>query len=97
LTPLSGFKADYKSQDVAVNSETQAVQFTITDAGATNWMETVVQFKIKHAGKTQVITSKIGIKLSKALANAKKKTVFGDTEVPGPFIGGRKVKDNKTK
>jgi hypothetical protein len=96
VAPPEGFSADYKSLDVAVNSEIKAVQFTITDVGS-KWVETDVDFKVKHAGKTEKVTSKIGIKLSKELAKAKKKSFFGDTEAPGPFSGGRKVKEVNSK
>jgi hypothetical protein len=85
-----GFKADYKSLDADVRSEMEAIQFTITDVGS-KWEETEVTHKIKHKGKTEVIKSKIGVKLSNGLAKKKGLGPYGHTETPGPFKGGRKV------
>ena len=69
----------------------EAVQFTVTDVGS-SWKETKVKYKIKHKKKTETFESEIGIKLSKELAKQKKKGIYGDTEDPGPFKGGKKVR-----
>ena len=93
VEPPEGFEAAHKSLDAqVVVNEIEAVQFTITDVGS-SWVETGVKYKIRHKKKTTTIESKIGIKMSKKLAKEKKKTIYGDTEAPGPFKGGRKVKD----
>ena len=55
--------------------------------------ETEVEFKITYSNKSYKLTDKIGIKLSKDLAKAKNKTIFGDTPAPPTFEAGRKVKD----
>jgi hypothetical protein len=39
----------------------------------------------------ETLEGNIGIKLSKKLAKAKDKGIYGDTEDPGPFKGGKKV------
>jgi hypothetical protein len=92
VTPPEGFEADYKSLDAEVTNEMETVQFTITDKGS-SWKETEVKYKIKHKKKTQTLESEIGIKLSKKLAKEKGVGVYGETEIPGPFKGGKKVKE----
>jgi hypothetical protein len=92
VTPPTGFKVDYKSLDVTLNNEVKTVQFVVTDVGS-KWVETIADLKVTHARKTAKLTVKIGIKLNKELAKTKKTTIYGDTGVPGPFVGGRNVKD----
>ncbi|MFC1844355.1 putative metal-binding motif-containing protein [Thermodesulfobacteriota bacterium] len=70
VTPPEGFEADYKSLSEEVDNEVEAVQFIITDIGS-KWVATEVVHKIKHAGKTEKVMSKIGIKCSKKLAKEK--------------------------
>jgi hypothetical protein len=91
IKPPPGFKADYKSLDVTVVDGIKAVQFNVSSG--TNWSETDVDFKITYNNKNYKLTDKIGIKLSKDLAKAKNKTIFGDTPAPPTFEAGRKVKD----
>jgi len=90
ITPPEGFKADYKSLPADVRNEIEAVQFTITDVGS-KWEETEVTYKIKHEKIQETIKSKIGIKLSEKLAKEKGLGIYGHTESPGTFKGGRKV------
>jgi len=93
VAPPKGFVADNDALDADVANELEAVQFTITDVGA-RWDETEVRFKIKHKKKTHKIKSKVGVKLSKKLAKAKGFGQYGHTDPPGPFKGGKKVKDD---
>ena len=92
VIPPAGFAVDQKSLTVKVKDELKIVLFSVTEGGKV-WEETKVKYKVKHNGKTDNRDSKIGIKLSKKLAKAKDKHIYGDTELPGPFRGGKKVKD----
>ena len=92
VNPPEGFVADRKSLSADVTNEVESVQFTITDVGS-RWEETEVTYKIKHEGKNEVVKSKIGIKLSRKLAGKKGLGIYGDTEDPGTFKGGKKEKD----
>ena len=92
VAPPEGFEADQKSLSAEVINEMEAIQFTITDEGS-SWKETKVTYKIKHKRKTETIKSKIGVKLSKKLAKKKNKGIYGDTEIPGPFEGGKVVQE----
>jgi hypothetical protein len=94
ITPPEGFAADQSALTAVVKSETEAVQFTITDVGS-RWEETGVTHKIKHKGRIENLRHKIGIKLSKRLAKKKGLGIYGHTPGPGTFKGGKKVgKDN---
>jgi len=93
VDPPEGFIADYGSLTAKVNTELEAVQFTVTDVGS-RWVETEVEYTVSHKGKTEKIKSKIGIKLSKKLAKEKGLGIYGHTQEPGPFKGGKKVKKN---
>jgi hypothetical protein len=92
VNPPNGFVADYKSLGADVKNEIEAVQFTITDVGS-NWKETKVKYNIKHKGKSKTIESEIGIMLSDKLAKKLGKDKYGDTDCPGVFEGGKKIKD----
>jgi hypothetical protein len=70
VSPPEGFISNQNSLSADVNSETEAVQFTITDIGS-KWTKTGVTHKIKHKGKTKTIKSTIGIKCAKQLAKEK--------------------------
>jgi hypothetical protein len=61
IAPPEGFVADYQSLSTEVDSEIDALQFTVVDEGS-KWVDTEVEYKIKHKGKTQIIKSKIGVK-----------------------------------
>jgi hypothetical protein len=90
INPPQGFVTDRQSLSAEVQSGIEAVQFTITNKGP-RWEETEVTHRVKHQGKTEMIKSKIGIKLSRRLAKEKRLGIYGHTESPGPFKGGRKV------
>jgi hypothetical protein len=92
VSPPAGFEIDKKSLNVEVVDGLQAIQFKITDKNA-SWKETDVSHKIKHKKKTTTQKSKIGLKLEKKLAKEKNKGLYGDTGEPGPFKGGKKVKE----
>ena len=70
VSPPEGFVADNDSLTEEVNTELEAVQFTITDVGS-KWKPTKVKYKIKHKGKTSNIASEIGVKCGKKLAKEK--------------------------
>ena len=63
ISPPKGFVADQKVLAADVNTQLKAVQFTVTDVGS-DWVDTGVEYKIKHQGKTTTIKSKIGVKKS---------------------------------
>ena len=77
VDPPEGFVTDQDSLTEEVNTEIEAVQFTLTDVGST-WKDTKVKHKIKHKGKTETINSKIDVMLSKKLTKEKKKSRYGD-------------------
>jgi len=77
VAPPEGFVADHDSLTEEVNTELEAVQFTLTDVGS-SWKDTKVKHKIKHKGKSETINSKIDVMLSKKLAKKKKKSRYGD-------------------
>ena len=76
LVRTGGFSADVDSLAEEVTSEVEAVQFTITDIGS-KWVSTGVVHTVTHKGKTEKIKSKIGIKLSKKLAQKKGLSIYG--------------------
>jgi hypothetical protein len=92
VNPPDGFVADYNSLSADVNNEIEAVQFTISEVGS-KWEETKIKYKIKHKGKSETIEDEIGIMLSDKLAKKLGKDKYGDTDCPGVFEGGKKIKD----
>lgn len=96
VTPPEGFVADETALTADVNSEIEAVQFTITDVGS-DWVSTDVEYDVKHKGKTEKIKSKIGVKLSKKLAKQKKLPWWGDESMPAlKKIDKKAAKDENT-
>ena len=81
LAPPNGFVANYPALSTTVNSQINAVQFTVTDVGS-DWVSTKVKHKVKHNGKAYTIDSKIGIKLSKELAKKKGLSEYGEEPLP---------------
>ncbi len=79
VSPPEGFVADYVNLTEDVNTELEAVQFTITDIGS-KWVDTECTHDITHKGKKEKIKSKIGVKLSRKLAKAKGLDRFGKEE-----------------
>jgi hypothetical protein len=76
VSPPEGFVADTESLTEEVNTELEALQFTITDIGS-EWVDTEVTHDLEHKGKKEKVKSKIGCKLSKKLAKEKGLTRFG--------------------
>ena len=82
VSPPEGFVADNESLSEQVNTELEAVQFTITDVGS-KWMDTEVIHDLTHKDKKgkvkkkEKIKSKIGVKLKKTLAKKKGLDKFG--------------------
>jgi hypothetical protein len=64
ITPPEGFVADAPALEADVNSALTAVQFVVTDVGS-EWVDTKVNHKVKHRGKTEIIKTRIGVKNSK--------------------------------
>ena len=77
MSPPEGFVADNDNLTEDVNTELEAVQFTITDIGSDWGVSTGVTHELKHKGKKEKIKSKVGVKLSKKLAKAKGLDRFG--------------------
>ena len=78
MNPLRVSRRTTRNLDAIVVNEMEAVQFTLTDVES-KWADTNVEYKMKHAGKTEKIESKIVIKLTKKFAKEKNKTNYGDT------------------
>lgn len=81
VAPPEGFVADHPSLTEEVNTELKAVQFTITDVGS-EWVDTDVTHELTHTDhqgkvKKEKVKTKVGVKLSKALAKAKGLTRWG--------------------
>ena len=81
VSPPEGFVADHESLAEEVNTEVEAVQFTITDVGS-EWVPTEVTYDLKHKDKDgkikeEKIKSQIGMKLSKKLAKLKEVDIWG--------------------
>jgi hypothetical protein len=96
LNPPPGFEVDRDSITEQVVNEVKVIRFVVSGDGK-EWKETKVKYKVKHNKKLQTVNDKIGIKLSKKFAAAKGLGVYGHTEAPGPFKGGRKVDKVKKK
>jgi hypothetical protein len=82
--------ADKSSLTATVKNEIEAVQFTVKDVGS-RWIETNVTFTVEHQKKVKALKDKVGIKLSKRLAETKGLDIYGETGTPGTFVGGKKV------
>lgn len=80
VAPPEGFVADQDAITSDVNSELEAVQFSVTDIGS-DWVSTGVEYDILHKAKGKTtkrkVSSKIGVRLSKKLAKEKRLSVWG--------------------
>ncbi len=81
VAPPEGFVADHESLSTEVNSTLEAVQFTVTDVGS-DWVATEVTYELTHPGKEKKVKKtkvkhKIGVRLSRELAEAKGLTRLG--------------------
>jgi len=90
IAPPEGFVTDYSFLSVQVKDTTGAVQFTVKDIGS-RWVDTGVTFTVTHKKKTKELKDKVGIKLAKKLADKKGLSIYGETEGPGTFSGGKKI------
>jgi len=70
VIPPVGFVSDYGTLDAEVVNELEAVQFTITDIGS-DWKATCVKHTATHKKNKQTIFNRIGLKLTKKLAEEK--------------------------
>lgn len=70
VMPPEGFVSDYDSLSEHVDNELEAVQFLLTDIGS-DWVPTRTRYTLEHQGRTEVVLSRIGVRLSEALAQAK--------------------------
>jgi hypothetical protein len=90
VAPPEGFVADHDSLAAEVTTESEAVQFTITDVGS-DWVPTHVKHRVQHGARREVLLSRIGVSLDGALASAKGVDRAGrplDAEGrPGPEAG----------
>jgi hypothetical protein len=77
VSPPEGFVADHGSLAEEVNTEVEAVQFTITDVGS-EWVPTAVTHDINHKRRKERVRSSVGVKLSKELAKQLGLTVWGE-------------------
>ena len=77
-----------------VVDELKAIQFKIRKKGG-RWKETRITYKIKNKkdGIKVKLVSTIGVVLEQRLARQDRTGRYGDTGEPGPFRGGRKVKE----
>jgi hypothetical protein len=70
VAPPEGFVSDYDSLAEHVENELEAVQFLLTDVGS-DWVPTETRYTLEHQGRTEVVLSRIGVRLSERLAEAK--------------------------
>ncbi len=70
VAPPEGFVADHESLSAEVTSETEALQFVITDVGS-DWVPTEVQHRLTHGARREVMRSKVGVRLHPELARRK--------------------------
>jgi hypothetical protein len=71
VTPPEGFVSDYDSLVATVDGELGAVQFSITETGS-DLMPTETMFEVKHNGHSEMIPSKVDIKLTRGYAKKMK-------------------------
>jgi hypothetical protein len=69
VMPPPGFVADHPFLEAEVATDTQAVQFVVTDVGS-EWTHTEVRHYVTHGARQEVIRSRIGVRLSAKLAKA---------------------------
>ena len=80
VTPPEGFVVDKEALSAEVNSDIEAVQFTITDIGS-KWVGTKVKHKIKHKKQKEItVESEVGIKLTPELAAKKGLGIYGEED-----------------
>jgi hypothetical protein len=70
VAPPDGFVADYSSLDAQVNSELEAVQFTITEEGS-DLIPTRTTFQVTHGRRRHTVQSDVGILLTPDYAHSR--------------------------
>ena len=70
VDPPEGFVADYDSLSEEVDSELEAVQFTITEVGS-ELLPTETTFEVIHNGEVRVVRSNVGILLTPNYAQSR--------------------------
>jgi hypothetical protein len=70
VAPPEGFVSDHEELSEEVTTETEAVQFTITDVGS-DWIPTEIQHDLRHHGRKEKVLSRVGVELAPGLAQAK--------------------------
>ncbi|MBW2538885.1 MAG: hypothetical protein JRE27_04705 [Deltaproteobacteria bacterium] len=70
VIPPEGFVTDNDNLSEEVNSELEALQFTIIDVGS-EWKSTCVEHTLTHKKKKQKVYSTVGVNLTKQLAEEK--------------------------
>jgi len=70
VAPPDGFVADYSSLAAEVQSEIEAVQFTITEEGS-DLVPTRTTFQVTHANRRHMVRSEVGIGLTPEYARAR--------------------------
>ncbi len=79
VAPPDGFVADYSSLEAQVESEIEAVQFTITEEGS-DLVPTRTTFQVTHANRRHTLRSEVAIGLTPEYARARG---FDVTELRG--------------
>lgn len=67
VAPPDGFVSDYDNLSAEVTSETEAVQFTVTEVGS-DLVPTEATFQIVRNGRVETVRSQVGIKLTPGYA-----------------------------
>ncbi len=70
VAPPEGFVADHESLSAEVTSETEVLQFVITDVGS-DWVPTEVQHRLRHGARREVMRSRVGVRLDPEVARRK--------------------------
>ncbi|MDH5515729.1 MAG: hypothetical protein OEY45_11285 [Gammaproteobacteria bacterium] len=94
VQPPEGFVADADALEATINNDLEAVQFSVVDVG-TKWVDFDVTYDVEHKKKKTKIKDKIGMRLEKKLAKKKNLGLYGESESPGDFVGGKKIKNKK--
>jgi hypothetical protein len=70
VAPPDGFVADYPSMSAQVQSEIEAVQFTITEVGS-DLLPTRTTFQVIHGSRRHTVRSEVGLLLTPDYARAR--------------------------
>lgn len=70
VAPPEGFVSDYDSLSAQVTTESEAVQFTITDVGS-DWVPTEVLHRLTHGARRETVRTRVGVKVAPDLAREK--------------------------